>query len=669
MSTKQLKVAVIGCGKMGLHHLRAINLQEDIKVVAVVDPVITREKLAGLVSDSTNIYTSVDNLFENEKPDVVHIVTPPDTHPGLAIQALNNNACIYVEKPFSLEAKDTEEVLALAREKNLKVCAAHQVLFQPSGQQYQEYTSFIKKIVHIESYFSFKTARGAISPVDQLLDILPHPVYLLLSAFDTTDSEDAELSVELLSDYIDPNGEVRAILRKGSATGLLVVSLNARPVESYLRIVGSNGSINADFVLSGVSRHLGPGASAIAAVLQPFSLARQKTFGTIGTIFKMVFKKHKSYAGLAELIDKFYQSIRQNSDSPVSDDDILNTVKICSTIGEKLNKVDAKLQAQAKKVLDKLEKSLDATDPEKDRVLVTGGTGFLGKVLVSELREMGWPVRVLARRIPPYATRIPGVEYIQCDIGDDIPQDNFNDCGSIVHLAAETAGGQEEHQRNTINATENMINAANAAGIKQFVNISSVAVMKPSSQASGPLNESSPVDHDNIGRGPYVWGKAKAERIVENLGKEYGIEVRTIRLGPLVDYKNYTPPGRLGREVGTLFVAMGSKKSKLSLCDVSTASHVIRHYLEDFTRAPAVLNLVEPEAPTRKMLLDKLLEDRKELSTFWMPNFLLKFLSLMLKLVLKIMKLGGKPLDLYAAFAAERYDASLAGQIIGKAKK
>jgi len=665
---EDLKVALIGCGKMGMHHLQAIDLQKNAKVVAVVDPAMTREKIGGLLPSDANIYTSAEEMFAAEKPDVVHIVTPPETHPDLALLALNNNANIYVEKPFSLDVKDTEKVLALSNEKNLRVCAAHQVLFQATGQKYQDYVKYIKDIIHIESYFSFKTVRGAISPVDQLLDILPHPVYLLLSAFSSDGSND-DVSVEMLSQSIAPNGEVRAILRKGKAFGILVVTLSGRPIESYLRIVGSNGSINADFVLSGVSKHLGPGASAISAVLQPFSLAKQKVFGTIATIFKMVFKKQKSYAGLGELVEKFYQSIVTKTDSPVSDSDILNTVKICGVMGEMLKKAEVESEAAAKALMIEKENSLIEIDPDKNRVLVSGGTGFLGTVLVEELRNMGWPVRVLARRIPPYSLRVPGVEYITSDIGDDIPQEHFEDVGSIVHLAAETVGGKEEHERNTVGATKNMIMGAQAAGIKQFVNISSVAVMKPSTKIGGPLNESSPIDADNLGRGPYVWGKSEAEKLVTSASKEYGIGVRTVRLGPLVDYENYTPPGRLGREVGTLFVAMGSRKSKLSLCSVSTASNVIRSYLEDFESAPELLNLVEPDAPTRKELLSRLTENRQELSTLWLPNFVLKSLSLMLKLVLKILKPGKKPLDLYAAFSAEKYDASLAGAVIKKAQK
>lgn len=665
---EHLKIALIGCGKMGKHHLQAINLQENVKIVAVVDPAVTHDKIADLVPGDVNIYSTAEEMFASESPDIVHIVTPPETHPELATLALENNANIYVEKPFSLDFKDTEKVIKRANEKNLRVCAAHQVLFQPTGQKYQEYTRYIKKIIHIESYFSFKTVRGAISPVDQLLDILPHPVYLLLSAFDTDDSNE-DLPVELESFSIDPSGEVRAILKKGGAYGLLVVTLNGRPVESYLRVVGTNGSILADFVLSGVSRHLGPGASAIAAVLQPFSLARQKIFGTTSNIFRLVFKKQKSYSGLGELIEKFYDSVREGTESPVSDSDILNTVNICGMIGDRLKKAEAESEAEAEKQLKEKESALPELDAQKDRILVTGGTGFLGKVLVSELRSMGWPVRVLARRVPQYAMRVPGVEYVRSDIGDDIPAEYFENVGAIVHLAAETAGGKEEHERNTVNATRNMINGAHQAGIKHFVNISSVAVMKPSSQVGGPLNEQSPVDDNNLGRGPYVWGKAEAEKLVESLGSEYGIDVKTIRLGPLVDFDNYTPPGRLGREVGTLFVAMGSKKSKLSLCDVKVASNVIRSYLEDFDHAPPLLNLIEPEAPTRKELMDRLLKDRPELSVFWMPNIILKLLSIMLKGVLKVLKPGKKPLDLYAAFAAEKYDATLAGKVIENSKE
>jgi nucleoside-diphosphate-sugar epimerase len=464
---------------------------------------------------------------------------------------------------------------------------------------------------------------------------------------------------------------VRALIKQGNAYALLIVTLCGRPIESYLRIVGTNGSINADFVLSGVKKILGPGASAIAAVLQPFSEARQMVWGTISTIFKMVFKKQKSYAGIGELIEAFYKSITQNAPLPLPYDSIIQTVEICEKIGEELRKAEKIAEKQAEKNLEKAEKALEPTDADKGTVLVTGGTGFLGSTLVRELRGLGWPVRVIARQIPSAARKVPGVEYVLGDVAvtEEISDEYFDNVSVVAHLAAETVGGLEEHKRNTVGATQNMIDAAIRNNIKKFINISSIAVHKPGGGLSGPISEDSPLDMDNLGRGPYVWAKAEAEKIVTNKCKENDIEQRTIRLGPLVDFAHFAPPGRLGREVGTLYVAMGSPGNELSVCDVHTASNVIRSYVEDFASAPLAVNLVEAPPPKRKELVARLRKSRPELKVMWMPAPILKMLSWMLKGALKIMKPSKKPLDLYAAFASEKYDSTLAGKVIAAAKE
>src|SRR2546427_7919472 len=45
-------------------------------------------------------------------------------------------------------------------------------------------------------------------------------------------------------------GTVHALVRRGGVTGTLVVTLEGRPVESYLRVIGKNGSLFADYVRS-----------------------------------------------------------------------------------------------------------------------------------------------------------------------------------------------------------------------------------------------------------------------------------------------------------------------------------------------------------------------------------------------------------------------------------
>lgn len=671
MTDRVMRIAILGGGKMAGQHAAAIATLKNTQLVAVADPVVPEDELKTRFGAGVTVFREAETLLKEVAPDIVHVVTPPGTHAELARLALEHNAHVYVEKPFALSEAEAKAVLDLAEEKDLKACAAHQVLFQDAGRKYREFLDLIGDVVHVESYFSFKTVRrradgrGSITPVEQLIDILPHPVYLMLSAFEVDDTPEMTLrSVE-----VSPDGEVRAMVTIADRTALLIVTLRGRPIESYLRIVGTNGSINADFILAGVAKLPGPGASAPAVVLRPFSQARQMVFGSLGTLFKMFFRRHKSYPGLAELLERFYASIDGQGHVPVSTESILQTVKICEQIGERLIEAEKNAEIASAKTLHKEEAHLAPPRSDRKPVLITGGTGFLGKEVVSELRSRGWPIRVLARRLPGFAQRVPGVEYVEADLVDDLPEQAFDEIEAVVHLAAETVGGKEAHERNTIEATRNVLDTAGRRGVRKVVDISSIAVLKPSGEVGHPLREDDPVDANNLARGPYVWAKAEAERLGRELGKEYGFETRTVRLGPLVDYRSFAPPGRLGREVGPLFVAAGMPGSELSVCDVTTAAQVIRYLVERFDEAPPVVNLVEAPPPRRRELVDRYRAVRPDLRFMWLPFPIIKMLGWTLKLTLRVLKPGKSPLDLYAAFASERYDTSVAEKIIGRSRE
>ena len=234
----------------------------------------------------------------------------------------------------------------------------------------------------------------------------------------------------------------------------------------------------------------------------------------------------------------------------------------------------------------------------------------------------------------------------------------------VAHLAAETAGNQAAHERNTIVATRNLLDAMQSAGVRRLINIGSVAVLKTGASVQ---REDSPVDRGNLARGPYVWAKAEAEGLADERAANGALEVRTIRLGPLVDFEEFTPPGRLGRDVARLFVAMGSRSNPLSVCDVGTAARVIRHYADDFAAAPRCVNLVEVPATTRGDLADRLRRTRPELKFFWMPFWMLRTLAWLATGLQKLLRPKHPALDLYAAFKSEKYDPAIAERVIAAA--
>ena len=648
---------------MGRHHLKAIVASGRATVVGIADPAASEEELRPLIPVEAIVVGSAGELLERAKPDVVHIVTPPSTHAGLAELAIRAGCHVYIEKPFTPTKAEAERVLALAAEHKVTVCAGHQVLFEAPALGVWDALGEIGRLVHIESYFSFKMVRRTITAVDQVKDILPHAVYPVVDQL-RAGTGLADAPIDIVGMSLDADGDAYVLLRLGKATAIVLVTLNGRPVEHYQSIIGTNGSLRADYIGGGLAKLVGPGTGP-GVLLTPFRRAFRTLTGTTRGVSKLL--RGGTYAGLRTLVGRFYESVQNGSAPPLSPRSIIDTVAICEQIGDALDVVERTAEEGARVRLAEAERRLPPVKTDRQMVLVTGGTGLLGKRIAEEVRLAGFPVRVVARRVPPCSRRVPGVEYVASDLATGIDASAMIGIGSVVHSAAETAGGKQDHQRNSIEATRQLLHAAAGAGVKRFIHISSLAVLKTSREVGHALDENVPVDSASLKRGPYVWGKAESEIVARRVGAELGLSVKVIRPGPLVDYDAYHPPGRLGRELGPLFVAMGPKNGALSVCDVSTAARVIRSYLEDFDAAPPILNMVEAPPPTRRELLARYLTDRPDLSVFWFPAFLLRAISGPLKLVQRYALGAPQPIDIAAAFASERYTTDLAARTIERA--
>ncbi|MFE7856972.1 SDR family oxidoreductase [Streptomyces sp. NPDC057403] len=94
-------------------------------------------------------------------------------------------------------------------------------------------------------------------------------------------------------------------------------------------------------------------------------------------------------------------------------------------------------------------------------ILVTGGTGTLGRLVTERLRADGHEVRVLSRRTPPYA-----VDLREGGAGLDAAVDGVD---TIVHCASTQTGGDEK-------AAAHLIAAARRTGVRHLVYISIVGV-------------------------------------------------------------------------------------------------------------------------------------------------------------------------------------------------
>jgi predicted dehydrogenase/nucleoside-diphosphate-sugar epimerase len=659
---RTLRIGLIGSGKMGLQHLKAIASAPNAVVVGIADPAADEDSLRKLIPAAAAIVADAETLLATAKPDVVHIVTPPATHTALATLALESGSHVYVEKPFTPTRAEAEKVLELAERRGLKAVAGHQCLFEEPALRAGQMLRDIGRVVHVESFSSFRMIRRTITLVDQCNDILPHAVYPLIDQLRAATGNTSD-EIEITGIDASARGDVYALLRLGGCVGILEVTLSGRPIEQYQHIVGTMGALRADYIVGAAIRLVGPG-TGVGVVFTPYRRAF-KTLGYATRGFTRLAFGKTSYPGLHLLVRRFYESIAEGSPAPMTPRSIVDTVSVCERIGVALDKADREMENAAQQNLAAMEATLPPVDSTRGTVLVTGGTGTLGRPVATELRHSGFAVRALSRRIPPASKRVPGVEYRAADLGRPLDLALLRGVDTIVHCAAETAGGKREHERNSVVATRNVIEAAANAGVKKLIHVSSLAVLKL--DAERPLDENTPIDAGNIGRGPYVWGKAESEALVSRLSTELGVEIKIVRPGPLVDFGAFAPPGRLGRELGPYFVAIGGRNSPLSVCDVWTAARVLRSYVTSFGDAPPILNMVEGPPPTRRQLVERLRHARPDLSVIWFPGWLLWLLNGPLKLAQRILLRLAQPIDVYGTFASERYRTDLALRTIERA--
>lgn len=158
-------------------------------------------------------------------------------------------------------------------------------------------------------------------------------------------------------------------------------------------------------------------------------------------------------------------------------------------------------------------------------VIVTGGTGFLGNALVSELIRSGDTVTALVRPNSVRLSRIekiPGVKIVEARLDEDIilPKDNYD---VFYHLAWEGERDNYNSQYKNVKMTLNCLNASAKYGCKRFICTGSQAEY---GETDHVITEETPVAPTTS----YGAAKAAAYYLSKDLARHYNIEHIWVRV-------------------------------------------------------------------------------------------------------------------------------------------
>ena len=90
-----MKVAIIGAGNIALAHRPAIKAIDGAQIVGVCDKNPLRAQSTASQLDAAGSYTDADTMIRDLRPDVVHILTPPETHYELSKLAMQLCYCPF----------------------------------------------------------------------------------------------------------------------------------------------------------------------------------------------------------------------------------------------------------------------------------------------------------------------------------------------------------------------------------------------------------------------------------------------------------------------------------------------------------------------------------------------------------------------------------------------
>lgn len=210
----------------------------------------------------------------------------------------------------------------------------------------------------------------------------------------------------------------------------------------------------------------------------------------------------------------------------------------------------------------------------KEKILVTGGGGFLGKAIVTRLVERGDDVCSFSRKFYPELDTM-GVRQIQGSLTDARTVENACDNMDVIfHVAAKAgvSGKWHNYYDTNVTGTENIIQACLKQGVDRLVYTSSPSVIFDGSDMEG-VNESVP--YPSKYHAPYPETKAMAEKKVITATSK---ALKTISLRPHLIWgpgDNHLLPGIIARSKRLKQVGEGKNRVDTIYIDNAAEAHVL----------------------------------------------------------------------------------------------
>lgn len=341
-----LTACVLGCGMIAEAHLEFLSRMENARVLALCDANRSAARALARRFKILHTYDNARAMLSTERPRVLHVLTPPQSHAEFAALAAEHGCHVLVEKPLAMDADEARRMAQVAGEHDVRICVNHNHLYDPVMVRARRLieSGALGDIIWVESYYGFDLGNNPNSrylvpggenhwtfkiPGGLYQNLAPHPISVALDVLGPPTAIRARAQRSRVVPH-QPTDELRIWLETADAAGLVTVSLSAGPRFQYLNVVGTRMRLSVDFlnkwmiqerVMRGIPK---PVSRALANVGHGCTVLR----GTFSGMVKVLCRKWTPYDGINVLLREFYASIQENRPPPVTFEEGLRVMEI-----------------------------------------------------------------------------------------------------------------------------------------------------------------------------------------------------------------------------------------------------------------------------------------------------------------------------------------------------
>jgi predicted dehydrogenase len=135
---RKIKTAVFGAGFMGKVHSEAIRRLGFVEIAGVAAVSEEEARSFGSAIGVERTTANYKELLADPTIEAVHVCTPNNLHAPMSKDSLLAGKAVLCEKPLTISVREAEELVKIAREKNLPNCVNHNLRYYPAVQQIRD---------------------------------------------------------------------------------------------------------------------------------------------------------------------------------------------------------------------------------------------------------------------------------------------------------------------------------------------------------------------------------------------------------------------------------------------------------------------------------------------------------------------------------------------------